>query len=77
MALYYDIVGWEDFDGGRQVGEPPELSDTMGVMVHQYSLDGEVEAYFWAWSFGDFESWDEWYDYIEFIATTSGAVGYE
>jgi hypothetical protein len=66
MAYAFQAYGWEDFEGDRHRGEPTDISETHGVLVSVTNLDDpEDTRMFWAYDYGTFESWAEWWVYIE------------
>lgn len=78
MAYNFQIYGWEDQDGNRHftrhgpVKRAP-LSRTYGTYVKVTNQDDPADvAWWWAFVYTPFESWDEWYVYIAALAAQHG-----
>lgn len=71
MGYHFTVDGWQDWNGGRHEGEPPDIDEgddssvveqVQGMFVHAVNDDdSEDESYFWTFIGAPFEDWDEWF----------------
>ena len=65
MAYEHEVVGWEDYDGGRHPGPPSDVTESWGMLVHAYDPATGASEHFWAFVPYTFDDWDQWEDYID------------
>lgn len=62
MPYTFTADGWQDWDGNRYEGDPPDVEDTQGLFIHATDpADPESDHYFWTFVGEPFEEWDEWW----------------
>lgn len=78
----YDFIaeGWRDFGDNiyKFPPNPGDLDSTYALLVHAVNKENpEDQHYFWAFSIGGFETWDEWYAYIDSLIDAYAAADWE
>lgn len=72
MAYGFNVVGWEDANGNRHDGAPGSTDGVYGQLIEAVDpVTGQTE-FFWAFIPEEFDSMDEWYDYIETLMDMYG-----
>ena len=65
MAVTFEAIGWEDFDGHRHKGTPSDLDATHGVIIHYWDIDNPaIQDEFIVYARDPFQAWAEWWVFI-------------
>lgn len=78
MPLNWETRGWEDKAGDAHRGDPhannEPLDNVFGLFIHFYGTqDGqEIDEWKWMRSIMEFDTWDEWYAFVDDMADMYG-----